>query len=350
MNAGTDDRYILGIETSCDETAASVVLNGRTVLSNVIASQVEYHTKYGGVVPEIASRKHIENIGYVVQEALDTAKQKTGVGIDRIDAVAVTNGPGLIGALLVGLSYAKALSYGIGKPLIGVNHIYAHICANYLGQRAVQPPFMCLVVSGGHTSLLYVHDYLTFEILGGTYDDAAGEAYDKIARAIGLPYPGGPNIDRLSKEGNPHAYVFPRASVGEYDFSFSGVKTSVLDTLNKLRMKDEPIPVVDIAASFQHAVVDVLTEKAIQACKNKGVTTLALAGGVAANSGLRSQMERLCDKNGIDFHVPELVFCTDNAAMVASCGYFKLCAGETDGLNLNAYPTIHPDHLSRYIG
>ena len=279
---------ILAIESSCDETAAAVVRNGRDVLSNVIYSQIDLHTVYGGVVPEIASRKHIEKVTQVVDKALSDAS----LTLKEIDAIAVTYGPGLVGALLVGVSFAKSLSFATGIPLIGVHHIEGHICANYIENKELKPPFMALVVSGGHTHLVKVADYGEYEILGRTRDDAAGEAFDKVARAIGLGYPGGPKVDKVSKEGNPDAIVFPKAKVNDsvYDFSFSGLKSAVLNYLNQAQMKDETINVADVAASFQKAVVDVLVEHTIQAAGEYGFKEIALAGGVASNSSLRSVM------------------------------------------------------------
>ncbi|MDR1560167.1 MAG: tRNA (adenosine(37)-N6)-threonylcarbamoyltransferase complex transferase subunit TsaD [Clostridiales bacterium] len=327
---------ILGIETSCDETAAAVVRDGRYVLSNIIASQIDVHREYGGVVPEIASRKHIENIGRVV----DTALREADTDKRQIDAVAVTSGPGLVGALLVGLSYGKALSFALNKPLIGVNHIEGHICANLLGENPVSPPFICLVVSGGHTHLLRVSDNWKIEVLGRTRDDAAGEAFDKTARALGLPYPGGPSIDLLAKQGNPNAIPFPRALSDEAGFSFSGLKSAVLNYLNKQRMMGEAFSQADVAASFQKAVVDVLTDKAIAACMKLNINTLALAGGVASNSALRKSMRMSCEKNGITLFVPPPIYCTDNAAMIASRGYFRWKQGKISSLDLNANPDV----------
>lgn len=331
------DVKILAIESSCDETAASVVINGRTVLSNIISSQIDLHTIYGGVVPEIASRKHIEKINYVVEEALNTA----GVTLEEIDAVAVTYGPGLVGALLVGVSFAKALAYGANKPLVGVHHIEGHIAANYIENPELEPPFMCLVVSGGHTHLVNVVDYGRFEILGRTRDDAAGEAFDKVARAIGLGYPGGPKIDKVSYEGNPEAVMFPRSKVGDaYDFSFSGLKSAVLNHLNSCQMKGEEIVQADIAASFQAAVVDVLVRNAMEAARVNNVRKLAIAGGVASNTHLRKAMEEACKKKGIEFYHPSPILCTDNAAMIGCAGYYEYMNGVRSGLDLNAVPNL----------
>ena len=296
------DTLILAIESSCDETAASVVKNGRCVLSNIISSQIAIHTLYGGVVPEIASRKHIEKINQVVEAALKEAD----VTLDDIDAIGVTYGPGLVGALLVGVAEAKAIAYAKKKPLVGVHHIEGHVSANYIEHPDLEPPFLCEIISGGHTHLVIVKDYGSFEILGRTRDDAAGEAFDKVARAIGLGYPGGPKIDKLAKEGNPHAIDFPRAHMEDapYDFSFSGVKSAVLNHLNKCRMTGEPIVEADIAASFQQAVVDVLVDNAIRAAKDYHMDRLAIAGGVASNGALRAAMEAACEKEGIRFYRP----------------------------------------------
>ena len=292
------DVLILGIESSCDETAASVVRNGREVLSNVISSQIDIHTLYGGVVPEIASRKHIERINYVIEDALKQAK----VTLEDITAVSVTYGPGLVGALLVGVGAAKAIAYAAGKPLVGVHHIEGHIAANYIEHQELEPPFLCLVVSGGHTHLVQVHSYTEFEVIGCTHDDAAGEAFDKVARAIGLGYPGGPKIDKLAKEGNPQAIDFPRAKVdgSAFDFSFSGVKSAVLNYLNGCEMKQIEVNRADVAASFQQAVVDVLVERGIRAAKQLGENRIAVAGGVASNSALRAAMTERCQQEGIE--------------------------------------------------
>ena len=332
------DIYILAIESSCDETAAAVVKNGREVLSNIISSQIDLHTLYGGVVPEIASRKHIEKINQVIEEAIKTAK----ITMDEIDAIAVTYGPGLVGALLVGVSAAKALAFATGKPLVGVHHIEGHICANYIENLELEPPFMSLVVSGGHSHLVVVKDYGEYEIIGRTRDDAAGEAFDKVARAIGLGYPGGPKIDKLSKEGNPDAIAFPRAKVDEniYDFSFSGLKSAVLNYLNMAQMKGEEVCAADIAASFQKAVTDVLVDHAIEGAKQYGFKKLAIAGGVASNSGLRSAMVAACEKAGIEFYHPSPIYCTDNAAMIGVAGYYEYIKGARSGLDLNAVPNL----------
>jgi len=332
------DILILAIESSCDETAAAVVRNGREVLSNVIFSQIALHTLYGGVVPEIASRKHIEKINYVIQEALDRAD----VGLKELDAVGVTYGPGLVGALLVGVAEAKAISYAANLPLVGVHHIEGHISANYIENKDLEPPFICLVVSGGHTHLVVVRDYGKYEVIGRTRDDAAGEAFDKVARAIGLGYPGGPKIDKLSKEGNPDAIHFPRAKVEDapYDFSFSGVKSAVLNHINGCRMKGETLREADIAASFQKAVCDVLVSHALQAVKDYGIPKLALAGGVASNSALRQAMKDACERERIPLCYPSPALCTDNAAMIGAAAYYEYMNGTRHGLDLNAVPNL----------
>lgn len=333
-----EDILVLGIESSCDETAASVVKNGRVVLSNIISSQIDIHTLYGGVVPEIASRKHIERINQVIEEALEQA----GVTLQDIDVVSVTYGPGLVGALLVGVGEAKALAYAAGKPLVGVHHIEGHIAANYLEHEDLEPPFLCLVVSGGHTHLVQVKAYNEFEIIGFTHDDAAGEAFDKVARAIGLGYPGGPKIDRVSREGNPQAIDFPRAKIAgsEFDFSFSGVKSAVLNYLNQCEMKGQAVHQADVAASFQQAVVDVLVGRAVAAAQKLGERRIAVAGGVAANSSLRQHMKQACEEAGITLFYPSPVYCTDNAAMIASQGYYEYLAGTRSGWDLNAVPNL----------
>lgn len=332
------DTLILAIESSCDETAASVVKNGRCVLSNIISSQIAIHTLYGGVVPEIASRKHIEKINQVVEAALKEAD----VTLDDIDAIGVTYGPGLVGALLVGVAEAKAIAYAKKKPLVGVHHIEGHVSANYIEHPDLEPPFLCEIISGGHTHLVIVKDYGSFEILGRTRDDAAGEAFDKVARAIGLGYPGGPKIDKLAKEGNPHAIDFPRAHMEDapYDFSFSGVKSAVLNHLNKCRMTGEPIVEADIAASFQQSVVDVLVDNAIRAAKDYHMDRLAIAGGVASNGALRAAMEAACEKEGIRFYRPSPIFCTDNAAMIGVAAYYEYQKGTRHGWDLNAVPNL----------
>ncbi len=333
-----EDIVILAIESSCDETAAAVVKNGREVLSNIISSQIDLHTLYGGVVPELASRKHIERINQVIEEALSEA----GMDLEGIDVVAATYGPGLVGALLVGVAEAKAIAYAAKKPLVGVHHIEGHISANYIENQDLEPPFLCLVVSGGHTHLVKVADYGVYEILGRTRDDAAGEAFDKVARAIGLGYPGGPKIEQAAKEGNPDAIVFPKAKVAEnpYDFSFSGVKSAVLNYINGCRMKDIPIVEADIAAAFQKAVTEVLIEHAMMALDELHMDKFAIAGGVASNRALRDGMEAACKRRGVAFYHPSPVFCTDNAAMIGVAAYYEYLAGRRDGWDLNAVPNL----------
>ena len=321
-----------------DETAAAVVKNGRTVLSNVISSQIATHTVYGGVVPEIASREHIKAINYVIERALAEAE----VSLEGITAIGVTYGPGLVGALLVGVAEAKAIAYGAKKPLIGVHHIEGHVSANFIENPDLEPPFVCLIVSGGHTHLVIVKDYGEFEIIGRTRDDAAGEAFDKVARAVGLGYPGGLKVDKAAREGNPHAIEFPRAKVegSPYDFSFSGLKSAVLNYINHARMTGEEIKVADLAASFQNAVVDALVSRAVLAAKEYGYKKLAIAGGVASNSALRAEMERACKKNGIQFYYPSPIFCTDNAAMIGVAAYYEYRKGNCSGWDLNAVPNL----------
>ncbi|MBM6837632.1 tRNA (adenosine(37)-N6)-threonylcarbamoyltransferase complex transferase subunit TsaD [Clostridium saudiense] len=331
-------KYILSIESSCDETSAAVVVDGREVLSNVIASQIDTHKKFGGVVPEVASRMHIEVISGIVEEAL----QEANVTLDQIDAIGVTYGPGLVGALLVGLQYAKGLAFATKKPLIGVNHIEGHICANYIQHKDLKPPFVSLVVSGGHTFIVHVKNYGEYEVIGQTRDDAAGEAYDKVARALGLGYPGGPKIDKLSKEGNPNAIEFPKAKFQEetLDFSFSGVKSAVLNYLNKCKMQNIEVNAADVAASFQKAVVDVLTENVLLTCKKRKVNKIAIAGGVASNSTLRENLIKVAGKKGIDVLFPDMILCTDNAAMIGSAAYYNFMNGKENNLSLNAKPNL----------
>ena len=333
-----EDIYILAVESSCDETAASVVRNGREVLSNVIYSQIDLHTLYGGVVPEIASRKHIEKINQVIEKALSDA----GITLQQATAMAVTYGPGLVGALLVGVSAAKAIAFAAGKPLVGVHHIEGHISANYIENKDLEPPFICLVVSGGHSHLVVVKDYGEYEIIGRTRDDAAGEAFDKVARAIGLGYPGGPKIDRVSREGNPDAVVFPRAKVdgSTYDFSFSGLKSAVLNYLNSCEMKGIEICQADVAASFQKAVIDVLVGHSMEAVSQDHLKKFAIAGGVASNSALRAAFEEACRKNGLEFYHPSPIYCTDNAAMIGVAGYYEYIKGTRHGWDLNAVPNL----------
>ena len=337
-NMVSQDIRLLAVESSCDETAAAVVLNGREVLSNVIASQIDLHKLYGGVVPEIASRKHIENINQVIEQALKEAE----LTIRDVDGICVTYGPGLVGALLVGVGTAKAISYAAGKPLIGVHHIEGHISANYICHKELEPPFLCLVVSGGHTHLVRVKDYGTYEIIGRTRDDAAGEAFDKVARSIGLGYPGGPKIDDLSVRGDPKAIKFPRASVegAPYDFSFSGVKSAVLNYINGCKMKGLEYSQADIAASFQEAVTDVLVAHTMLAAENYGIHKVAMAGGVACNKGLRRKMEEQCAHRKYQLYYPEPVYCTDNAAMIGAAGYYEYINGRRDGWDLNAVPGL----------
>lgn len=329
---------ILAIESSCDETAAAVVVNGRTVKSNVIFSQIDLHKLYGGVVPEIASRKHIEKINQVIEEALE----KAGETLDSIDAICVTYGPGLVGALLVGVAEAKAIAYAKKKPLVGVHHIEGHICANYIEHPELEPPFMCLVVSGGHSHLVKVVDYGEYEIIGRTRDDAAGEAFDKVARAIGLGYPGGPKIDKLSKEGNPKAIAFPKAKVdgAPNDFSFSGLKSAVLNYLNKCKMQGVEVNRADVAASFQEAAVEVLAEHLVQAALEHDMKQVAIAGGVASNGALRKRVEEKCKKHGLEFYYPSPILCTDNAAMIGAAGYYEYMKGTRHGWDLNAVPNL----------
>ena len=332
------DILILGIESSCDETAAAVVKNGREVLSNVINTQIALHKKFGGVVPEVASRRHIETIDAVIDEALSEAN----VTFNDIDAIAVTYGPGLVGALLVGVSTAKALAFALGKPLVAVHHIKGHIMANFVSHKNLEPPFICLVASGGHSHIVAVEDYTKLEIMGRTRDDAAGEAFDKIARILGLGYPGGPLIDKLAKEGNPDAVQFPRVRMDNdsLDFSFSGVKTAVINYLHKLEQNGEEYNKADIAASFQNAVTDVLCEHTLEAALRRGSKTIALAGGVASNSALREKMTRTAEKQRIKVVYPEPVLCTDNAVMIACAGYYEYQENNFADMTLNAVPSL----------
>jgi N6-L-threonylcarbamoyladenine synthase len=329
---------ILSIESSCDETAAAVVENGRNVLSNVISTQIEIHKEFGGVVPEVASRKHIENISDVVDEALKNAN----VTSEQIDAVAVTYGPGLVGALLVGVNFAKGLAFAWQKPLIGVNHIEGHISANYIEDKNLEPPFICMVASGGHSHLVYVKDYGKYEILGVTRDDAAGEAFDKIARAIGLGYPGGPLVDKAAKSGNKDAIKFPRVIIDEetLDFSFSGLKSAVLNYIHNSEQKKEKVVIEDVAASFQEAVVEVLAMKTMKAAKKKDCKTVALAGGVASNSRLREILGLQCQEAGYKFTKPSPILCTDNAAMIGAAAYYKYLNKQFADSSLNALPNL----------
>lgn len=338
MQKNSEDIAILAIESSCDETAAAVVVNGRDVRSNLISSQIDLHTLYGGVVPEIASRKHIEKINQVITEAMQEAEADW----EDLDAIAVTYGPGLVGALLVGVAEAKAISYARKLPLIGVHHIEGHISANYIENKELEPPFLCLVVSGGHTHLVNVADYGKYEILGRTRDDAAGEAFDKVARAIGLGYPGGPKIEKVSKIGNPHAVEFPRPKVTDdaYDFSFSGLKSAVLNYINGCNMKNIPVVQENVAASFQKAVIDVLVGNAMRAAEQYHATKFAIAGGVASNGTLREAMKRACEERNIAFYHPSPILCTDNAAMIGAAAYYDYKAGIRSGWDLNAVPNL----------
>ncbi len=331
------DMVILGIESSCDETAAAVVRNGRQVLSNVVYSQIPLHTVYGGVVPEIASRAHVEKIDVVVSQALE----KAGMTLEDIDAVAVTYGPGLVGALLVGVSYAKALAFALGKPLIAVNHIEGHIAANYIASPELEPPALCLVVSGGHSHILSVGKDHRYHLIGCTQDDAAGEAFDKAARVLGIPYPGGPRLDRVAETGDDTALKLPTPKLnGEYDFSFSGLKTAFINALHQMDQQHRAICVEDMAASFRKAVVDMLVEKTMRAARHHQANKLLLAGGVSANSLLRRRMKEECEKSGIRLYMPDLSLCGDNAAMIAAAGYISARRGEAADLNLNAAPAL----------
>ena len=333
LRAGGSAR-ILAIETSCDETAAAVVESGRKVLSNVVHTQIPLHRRYGGVVPELASRNHVDRVGAVVGQALDEAKLHKS----EVDVIAVTSGPGLVGALLVGVSYAKALALGGTLPLLGCNHILGHIAANYLSHLDLEPPFTCLIVSGGHSHLIEVEGYASFRLLGRTRDDAAGEAYDKAARALGLPYPGGPELEKLAREGNPHAITFHSAfNEGEgFDMSFSGLKTALINRMHTMQQREESFERADFAASFQYAVNHTLTSKAVRAAGHK----LALAGGVSANQNLRDMLAKACKEKGIAFYCPQSLYCTDNAAMIGAAAYYQLMAGESSALSLNAVPNL----------
>lgn len=334
-----DGRFItMGIESSCDETSIALVADGRHILSDVISSQISIHTKFGGVVPEIASRHHLQNINRVMERALEEAD----ITLDEVDLIGVTNGPGLIGALVIGVAAAKALSFARDIPLVGVNHMHGHVSANYLQYEDLEPPFMALIISGGHTNIVEVTDYNTCTVLGGTRDDAAGEAYDKVARVIGLGYPGGPKMDRAAREGNPDAIHFKRVYLekGSYDFSFSGIKTQVLNYVNQERQKGREINVPDLAASFQQALLDVIIQKTIAAVQERGEKRVVMAGGVSANSHLREQMQAACDANGIRLYRPDPVLCTDNGAMIAAAAYYKYQMQGPDGLDLDAYANL----------
>ena len=330
--------YTLALETSCDETSVAVIEDGRRILSNIIATQVPVHRKFGGVVPEIASRQHIEYVMPVVKQALDEA----GVTLAEVDHIGVTYGPGLVGALLVGVATAKALSFAADKPLVGVNHMEGHIFANFLSHPDLEPPFLALVVSGGHTQLVKVSDYNRFTLMGQTRDDAAGEAFDKIARVMGYPYPGGPQIDKLAENGNPEAIEFPKAfhEKHNFEFSFSGLKSAVLNYLHTQEQRGEGYNPNDVAASFQKTVVDTLVEKTMDAVKLSGFKQVVLAGGVAANSALGKTMKAACAKEGIAFYKPEPVLCTDNGAMIGCRAYYMACAGHFADLTLNARPAL----------
>lgn len=333
-----DDIKIMAIESSCDETSVAVVKNGREVISNVISSQIDMHKKFGGVVPEVASRMHLEVINNIVIEALEEAK----LSMDDIDAIAVTKGPGLVGALLVGISEAKALSYACKKPLVGVNHMKGHICAALITHKELEPPFICLLVSGGHTYLVHVKDYNNMEVIGKTIDDACGEAYDKVARCLGMNYPGGPEVERLAKLGNDEAIDFPRVMLDKnsYNFSFSGLKTAVLNYLNNKKQKNEEISKEDVCASFQRAVFDVLIYKTEKLMKEKNLDTLVVSGGVSANNTLREEINKMCENNGFKSYFPDKILCTDNAAMIASSGYYEYISGVRSDLTLNVEPNL----------
>ncbi len=328
---------ILSLETSCDETAAAVIENGRVILGNVVFSQIDLHELYGGVVPEIASRAHMEACDRVIDQAL----REAGMKLEEIDALAVTRGPGLVGALLTGVNCMKGLAFAAGKPLVGVNHIEGHVSANYLSHPDLEPPFLCLVVSGGHSHLVEVEDYGVYRLIGQTADDAAGEAFDKAARVLGLPYPGGPRMDKLAEEGDPEAFTLPKPkTAGKYDYSFSGLKTAFINTVHGLEQRNEPLPKADLAASFRRAVCTELTEKADLLLKERKAGAFALAGGVSANRELRRMAEEMCRKRGVKLYMPEIPLCTDNGAMIGSAAYYRLMRGEVAGLELNAEPAL----------
>ena len=328
------DLITLAIETSCDETAVAIVKNGRYVLSNIIDTQIPIHTKFGGVVPEIASRNHIQNINYVCEKALADAN----LTFDDIDFISVANRPGLVGSLLVGVSFAKALSFALSKPLVGVHHIRAHVCANYIQHLDLEPPFLCLVVSGGHSHIVKVEDYTKYIVIGKTRDDAVGEAFDKVARCLDLGYPGGPKIDFLAKQGDENAIDFPKSHFeNSYDYSFSGIKSAVLNYMNTMKMKNLEVKKADVAASFQKAVVDILCENLIKAAKAENTQKIAIAGGVSANSYLRAKLSNICNEEGYKLYYPPISLCTDNGAMIGSCGYYEYIAGNISDMSLNAY-------------
>ena len=328
---------ILAIETSCDETAAAIIEDGRKVLANSVYTQIEFHEKYGGVVPEIASRKHVEKVDYVIDAALEEA----GIGFDGIDAIACTCGPGLVGALLCGVSSAKALAFALHKPLVGVNHIEGHICANYITHSELEPPFMCLVVSGGHTHIVEVTDYCEYKLVGCTRDDAAGEAFDKVARVLGLGYPGGPKVEKLARESTePVHFKTPVINDGSYDFSFSGIKTGVMNWINQRNQRGETYNTADVAAGFQNATVEALAGRTSEAAHRYGYKKVVMAGGVACNGALRDGMEKECKKYGIELYYPKPSLCTDNAAMIGVAGYYRILKGEQNGLDLNAQPSL----------
>lgn len=328
----------MAIESSCDETSVAILLDGREVLSNIIASQIKVHQVFGGVVPEIASRHHLDNVNRVADEAL----QEAGITMDEVDMIGVTYGPGLVGALLIGLATAKAYAMATGKPLVGVHHIQGHICANYIEHKELEPPFMALVISGGHTNIVEVTDYNECHVLGQTRDDAAGEAYDKVARVLGLGYPGGPKIDKIAKEGNPAAIEFKRVYLEKdsLDFSFSGIKTGVLNYVNSEKQAGREINVPDVAASFQQAVLEVIVKKTVGAAVKMKKDKIVMAGGVASNSSLRAMMKEACEKEGIELYYPSPILCTDNAAMIGCAAYYRYKAGHVDDLTLDAVPHL----------
>lgn len=332
------DLISMAIETSCDETSVAILKNGRDVLVNLISSQIDVHKRFGGVVPEVASRMHLESINNIIEEALEEGD----IGFEDLDFISCTKGPGLIGALLVGVSASKALSYSLGIPLVGVNHMQGHICANYISHKELEPPFISLVVSGGHTYLIEVLSYADYNIIGRTKDDAAGESFDKIGRAMGLSYPGGPQIDRLAKQGNPKAVDFPRVMMDskDYDFSFSGLKTAVLNYINHQKQKEEDLNVEDICASFQASVMDVLVEKSFRLAHEKGYKIIAVSGGVAANSELKKRMEERGQEENIKIYFPEPILCTDNAAMIGCAGYYDFINGKTEDLDMRVDPNL----------